>query len=329
MFFRILGPTAVEAGNGERILGGPRHRVLLTVLLMSRGRIVPVERLIDAMWGEDPPERAVEMVHVRVSELRKLLRAESDAEQVRTRRPGYLLDVAREQIDAYRFERLVADGRRALAAASGNTAFTALTAAEALWRGPALAELVHRAFAEPEIARLENLRRQATSDRMDALLAIGRQREAVAELEGLVRADPLHERHRGQPMIALYRDGRQGAALDVYRDVADRLREELGADPGAELQQLRPTILRQDPRLAAERPRRHDLPAALTSFVGRRHDLAATTSRLAATRLVTLTGVGGSGKSRLAVEAARATKDRFLDGPRTAGSGDPPGTRPA
>ncbi|MGD9528136.1 MAG: BTAD domain-containing putative transcriptional regulator, partial [Pseudonocardia sp.] len=183
MLFRILGPVAVDGPDGEVSLGGPRHRVLLATLLTAPGRVVPAERLIEAMWGDEPPRRAVEILHVRVSELRKLLREGSEAELILTRRPGYLLDVTPDDIDAHRFADAAAAGRRALADGDAEGASARLSAALADWRGSVLVELAERPFAQVEIARWEHLRRQALADRIDADLLAGRHREVLAELE--------------------------------------------------------------------------------------------------------------------------------------------------
>jgi DNA-binding SARP family transcriptional activator len=337
MLFRILGPVAASGAGGDVPLGGPRHRVLLATLLTSPGRTVPAERLLEALWGEMPPRRAVEMLHVRISELRKLLRAGTDNESdlIVTRRPGYLLDMAADRVDAHRFERAATAARQTLAAGHAPAAAEQLGAALALWRGPVLADLADRAFAQPEITRLENLRAQAIEDRIGAELAAGRHREVIAELEGLVRAHPLHERHRAQLMLGLYREGRQTDALEAYRQAAERLREELGLDPGAQLQQLRLAILRHDPALDGHPPA-PAVPAARSAvsqvavnqvtgspgagsgpmcrplqtedpFVGRDKELARLTDALEAAaggrgRLVVVSGDAGIGKSRLVRE---------------------------
>ncbi|MGE3664909.1 MAG: BTAD domain-containing putative transcriptional regulator [Pseudonocardia sp.] len=321
MEFRILGPVGVSDPGGDVAVGGPRHRVLLAALLMDAGSVVSADRLIEALWGEEPPPRATEMLHVRISELRKSLRREAaDPDLIVTRRPGYLLDVAPEQVDARRFERSAVAARAALLAGDPAAAAAQLRTALAMWHGPALADIAGRPFAEPEIARLEHMRVQAVEDRITADLAMGRHREVVAELESLVRAQPLHEQYRYQLMVALYRSARQSEALAVFRDAEDRLREELGVDPAARLQELRDAILRQDRSLDAEpdrpeiRLRAHNVPVQITSFVGRKDELAEIGALLADHRLVTLTGVGGAGKSRLATEIARSQIPTRPDG---------------
>lgn len=308
MRFRVLGPVEADPGTGALPLGGPRHRVLLAALLTAPGVVVAADRLIEALWGDAPPSTATALLHVRVSELR----ARIGAELIVTRRPGYLLDVDPDRVDAHRFAEEVADGRRALAAGDAAGAAAVLRAALGRWRGPAFAEIADRDVGRPHAVRLENLRAQAVEDRITADLGRGAHRDVLAELEALVGEQPLHEGHRRQLMLALYRGGQQGAALELYRRGADLLREELGVDPDPALQDLQVAILRQESRLDARPPRAVPLP--LTSFVGRDAEVADVAARLGDARLVTLTGVGGAGKSRLAVEVARARDAAFPDG---------------
>jgi predicted ATPase/DNA-binding SARP family transcriptional activator len=284
----VLGPLDVVVDGAPLDLGGPRHRRLLAVLLLHAGELVPAERLIDALWDEPPPSAAA-MVHVRVSELRRALRAAGLDDVIETHGSGYVLRT--DEIDAREFERLVGAGR----------------AAEALvlWRGPAYAEIADRPFAGAEVARLEALRDKAVGDRIDVDLALGKHDALVVELTALVREQPLRERPWGQLMLALYRAGRQAEALRAFQDVRQTLVERLGVEPGAELRRLHAAILRQDTALdlrpaAGSGP----LPTPLTSFIGRDADVDAVLAGLAGNRLVTIMGVGGAGKSRLAIEAA-------------------------
>jgi predicted ATPase/DNA-binding SARP family transcriptional activator len=318
--FRILGPIEFLNEGTARDLGGPRHRSLLAMLLLHAGEVVPSERLIEALWGEDPPRSAAAMLHVRVSELRRTLGTRR--ELLRTRRPGYLLQVSAGELDASRFEELTAEGRRALAAGDPRVAAERLRAALALWRGPALAEVADQPFARAPAARLEELRLQALEVRLDADLALGRHTELTAELEALVAENPLRERFHAQLMLALYRASRQGEALRTYRTARERLVEELGVEPGEELRRLEAAVLRQDPALTPDIPRADDepqappgnLPVRLTSFIGRERELAELHVLLDSARLVTLTGVGGVGKSRVALEAAAARTAVHPDG---------------
>jgi predicted ATPase/DNA-binding SARP family transcriptional activator len=311
--FQILGTVrAVHAGSALP-LGGPRHRRLLAVLLIHAGRPVPNDRLTAALWGEDPPRRAAEMIHVRVSELRAALRPARPQRHagLLAGEGGYRLEVGEGELDAHTFERLAAAGSRALGEGDATAAREQLSAALGRWHGPALAEFAAEPFARTEAARLEALRLQALEDRLAADLALGRHGAILAELEALVAEHPLRERFREQLMLALYRAGRQGEALQVYADTREALAEQLGVDPGPALTRQYAAILRQDPALdGGTAP-----PAVpLSSFVGRERDLAETRQRLRAGRLVTLTGVGGAGKSRLATEVVAACRPDFPGG---------------
>ncbi len=229
-----------------------------------------------------------------------------------TRAPGYLLAVGPDRVDAGRFHRLVAEARR-LADRGAWAAAARFEEALALWRGPPLADFAYQDFAQPEITRLDEARLAATEGWIDAQLAEGRHAELVGELERLVAANPLRERLRGQLILALYRSGRQADALGAYRDARSVLEQELGLDPSPALRDLEQAILRQDAALALPaRPRtgpRHNLPARLTSFVGRQAELQQLRKLLERHRLVTLTGPGGAGKSSLALELGGSLVD--------------------
>ena len=257
MDFRVLGPVEARAEGRPLALAGARQRALLAVLLLHAGEPVSRERLIADLWGERPPAGAVKTVQAVVSRLRRALGGE--AARLVSSAAGYRLRVEPDELDLGRFERLCADGRRALAAGRHERAAARLRAALAEWRGPPLADVSFEPFAAPEVARLEDLRAAAVEDRVEADLAMGRGAELVAELEGLVAAEPLRERLRGQLMLALYRAGRQGEALDAYRDVVRTLDSELGLRPGPELERLQRAILAHDPALlrasAGEEPR--------------------------------------------------------------------------
>jgi DNA-binding SARP family transcriptional activator len=211
--FRILGPFEVVEQQRPVVLGGPRQRALLAILLLRRGEVVSSERLIDQLWGESPPASAAKTLQVYVSHLRKAL----GNEVLLTRGGGYLLAAAPGQVDAERFEAMVADARHALADGDAAGARELLGSALGLWRGEALADLAYEPFAQGEIARLEEARLAALEDRIDADLMLGQHRAVVGELEALVGLHPHRERLLGQLMLALYRSGRHADALDVYR----------------------------------------------------------------------------------------------------------------
>jgi DNA-binding SARP family transcriptional activator len=247
--FRILGPLEVVQDEAPLALGGQKLRALLGLLLMRAGEVVATERLVDQLWGERPPKTATTSLQNHVSQLRKLLGAES----IVTRPPGYVLQINGGSLDLARFEQLVAAARSADAAERA----AMLSEALSLWRGPPLADLAFETFAQGEIRRLEELRLDAIEERIDAQLELGESSALVPELEGLVKQYPLRERLRGQFMLALYRSGRQAEALDVYHDARKTLSDELGLDPGPRLQQLYASILRQESVLT---PRRSESP---------------------------------------------------------------------
>jgi len=242
--FRVLGP--LEVIDGDRAVGiGGQQRSMLAMLLLHANQVVSVDRLIEALWGAAPPATAAKTVQVYVSRLRKDL----GDQRLSTRAPGYLLHLDRSELDLARFEQLVGEAQRSDPERAAHTLRSAL----ALWRGPALADLAYESFAQPEIARLEELRWAALEQRIDADLAAGRHAELVGELNALIAEHPLRERLRGQLMLALYRSGRQAEALSVYRQAQRELSDELGLEPSEELRQLEQAILRQDPELEPAR----------------------------------------------------------------------------
>ncbi|MGP4094074.1 BTAD domain-containing putative transcriptional regulator [Nonomuraea sp. KM90] len=310
MRFQILGPTTALGEDGEPVtLGGPRVRALLTLLALHAGRIVGAEQLVDGMYGPRPPEGVANALQSQVSRLRRAL----GRDLVEFHPAGYRLVADPRDVDARRFELLAREGRQALAGGEPGRAATLLREALELWRGAPLADAPH---AEAAAAALEELRLTATEDRVQADLDLGRHRDLVAELRGLIAAHPLRERLRAQLMRALYGSGRQAEALAVYDEARKLLDEELGVEPGAELAAAHLAVLRADPALGAPPPpasgqrSRQGLRAQLTSFVGRTEELARLGDRLRDNRLVTLIGPGGAGKTRLAIEAsARAPGD--------------------
>ena len=211
--FGILGPLEVVDRERRVVLGGPKQRALLAILLLCRGEAVSSDRLIDQLWGERPPATAAKTLQGYVSHLRKAL----GDEVLFTRGGGYLLVAAPGQVDADRFEAMAADARRALADGDAARAHEVLDAALGLWRGEPLADLAYESFAQREIARLEEARLAALEDRIEADLMLGHDRDLVGELEALVAVHPHRERLLGQLMLALYRCGRQTDALAAYR----------------------------------------------------------------------------------------------------------------
>jgi DNA-binding SARP family transcriptional activator len=244
--FGLLGPLEVGKGGRALALGGQKQRALLALLLIHAGEVLPTDRLVDELWGEDPPRTATASLQNFVAQLRKLL----PADVLVTRPPGYVLRVEPDQIDAGRFERLAREAR------TENPARRAQLLREALqlWRGPPLADFAYERFAEAESRRLEELRLDSLEERIDAELELGQGGGLVAELEALVRSNPLRERLRGQLMLALYRAGRQAEALQAYHDARRVLVDELGIEPGPALQDLYRSILRQEGTLAKAPP---------------------------------------------------------------------------
>ena len=252
--FRVLGPVEASVEGEPIALPAAKPRALLAALLLDRNRVVPVSRLIDDLWGEVPPETAMKALQGYVSHLRKAI----GPERLLTRSPGYELRVEDGELDLDRFERLAREGRELLAAGDSKAAAKRLGEALELWRGPPLAEF-SEPFARDAGARLEDERLAALEERIDADLALGRHARLVSELEQLVAQEPLRERPRAQLMLALYRSGRQADALELYRRTRETLSEELGIEPGLELQELERRMLQHDPEL--ERPRPAPRPA--------------------------------------------------------------------
>ena len=257
MELRILGPFEVcdDSGRQIRVPTG-RERALLAVLLLRRGEVVSVDALVDALWGERPPSTAGKAVQGYVSHLRRLLEQAGHDGVLVTQSPGYLLRVDDDHVDARRFVLLAAQGWRTLEEDPAR-ALATFEDALALWRGPALGEFAFAEFAQRETLRLEELRLETIEGRIESILRLGRHGAVVAELQTRVEEHPLRERLRGQLMLALYRSGRQAEALEVYRDGRRLLADELGLEPGTELQRLERAILEQDPSLEApeQRPR--------------------------------------------------------------------------
>ncbi|GII55120.1 SARP family transcriptional regulator [Planotetraspora thailandica] len=310
MRFGILGPTEARLDDGRTVsIGGPGLRALLGLLLLGAGKVIAGERLIDGLYGERPPATATNALQSQISRLRQLL-----GDLVVRDPAGYRLAVEPDDVDALRFERLAAEGRRALSSGDSGTAAELLNQALGLWRGPALADIPDAPFAAAQAARLEESRLDAADDLAEAVLALGDSHglwhDLVPELRRRVAEHPLRERTRAQLMRALYANGRQAEALATFEDARRLLADELGADPSAELAAVHVAVLRSDPALspavspAGPAPARRSLPAPLTTLIGRENDLQQIDALVGESRLVTLTGPGGTGKTRLATEAA-------------------------
>jgi DNA-binding SARP family transcriptional activator len=264
--FRILGDLEVWHAGEAIPLGAHQQRAVLALLVLHAGEIVSSDRLIDELWGDDPPAQAAKTIQVYVSRLRKALRANgggASGEPILTRDHGYVLRADPDRVDARVFELLLDEGRRAAGDRDHRRAAALLERALGLWRGPPLADFTFDAFAAREIARLQELRLEALEARIDADLELGRHAALVAELEALTAEHPMRERLCSQRMLALYRCGRQPEALAVYRQAREVLVEELGIEPSPALRELEQAVLRQDQALKRRSwPSRLRLPPA-------------------------------------------------------------------
>jgi DNA-binding SARP family transcriptional activator/WD40 repeat protein len=309
MHIRVLGPLEASIDDQPVSIGGAKQRAVLAMLVLEANHTVTGDRLIDGLWGDDPPASAPKMVQHYVWRLRGALPSGGGAE-ILTRGRAYELRIDRDKVDVCRFERLVLEASRA---ATAGRPTSAAREALALFRGDPLADLAEQPFADPEIRRLEELRLAATELAIDADLAAGRHHELVGELDALVAENPLRERLHAQRMLALYRCGRQAEALEAYRHARTALVEEIGVEPSAELRHLHEAILRQDPSLDVEAVA-GDLPHELDAnssppLIGREDELRrlrACWQRTAggSGALITLVGTYGMGKTRLAAELA-------------------------
>jgi DNA-binding SARP family transcriptional activator len=252
MRFSLLGPLRVERADQDVLLGAPKLRALLALLLLRRGETVSVETLAEELWAGEPPATGTKAVRVYVGQLRKAL----GADVIVTESGGYTIPCDGHDLDVERFEALAAEGRTRLEDGEAELAATRLRDALALWRGPALADFRYDEFAQKDIIRLDEARLAVLETRIDADLALGREDELVPELQALVGEHPLRERLRGQLMLALYRSGRQAEALDVYREGRRLLVDELGIEPSRPLQELERAILAQDGAIGPRRRRR-------------------------------------------------------------------------
>jgi DNA-binding SARP family transcriptional activator len=308
--FRLLGRLEVVDGGRDVAPRRRKQRALLGLLLLRAGELVAVDEAVDALWGMRPPPAARNAVQGHVATLRKLL----GRDRIATLESGYTLRLDEDELDLHRFERLLSD---ASGRPPGEQA-ELLSEALGLFQGGPLQDFRYDDFAQAEAARIEKLRLHALELKLEAELALGRHDDVLPELEFLIGEEPLHERFRAQLMLALYRAGRQAEALEVYQVGRSRLVEELGIEPGPELQRLERLILNQDPALAPPSakiaaPR---LPTPPTSLIGREPEIDEVTAllRRPEVRLLTLTGPGGTGKTRLALQVATGLLDSYADG---------------
>lgn len=312
MQFRILG--AIEAGGPSVMvdLGPPKQRALLAVLLLHCGEIVPTERLIELLWGDDAPRTAAHSIQIYVSELRRALQPLGRGRLIITRPPGYVLDAPPDLVDAHIFGRLVDEGLSRVTSGDTESAAEALRSALALWHGPALSDFVYEEFAQPYIRRLNDLRLDAIEGLAAAELGLGRTSEALSLVEVAVREDPLRERSRELLMLALYRAGRHAEALRNFQQLRELLDEELGLEPSPPLRRLQERILRHDPTLLPQtqvavgevrNPYKGLRPFGegdTDDFHGRDALIDSLLALLAGgRRLVSLVGPSGAGKSSL------------------------------
>ncbi len=317
LYYRVLGPLEVVDDDGRRVdIGGRQPRILLAVLLVAGGRRVTVDALADAIWSGEPPASATGTVQSYVSRLRRRL----GPEQLTWDDAGYRLDVAAELVDARRFEAQAEEGRALLAAGRAEQARAVLQEAEALWRGPALADFAELEFALGMAARLEQRRLSAMEDRLAADLALGRHASVIGELAELVNANPLREGLHVALALALYRSGRQAEALRALAGAGRTLREELGIEPGRQLRDLEAAILAHDPSLEPVAPAAAPAPPVPVerrpgpALIGRDAEFAALVAAFdesaADARFVVIEGEPGIGKTRLADELAGRAESR-------------------
>ena len=313
---RLLGPVEVTRDGQLVRLPGAKPTTLLALLAIHVGEVVGTDRLIDGLWGDRPPRSADAVLRTYVAQLRRALGAGA----IGTRPDGYTLRLDPACVDARLFEQQLA---RAPAGHPGRPEVTSaqLRRALALWRGTAFGELSSGSFAIAEAQRLEELRWAALEDRVDADLASGGHALLAGELRQLVAEQPLRDRLRGQLIVALYRSGRHAEALDAFQDYRRLLADELGVEPSPELKQLQHAVLAHDPSGSLRGPamtptawRQHNLPTAISSFVGRAPESSEIAALVTRHRLVTLVGAGGCGKTRLAIEVGSRRLDLYTDG---------------
>ncbi len=314
MEFRILGPLEVVAASEPVRLGGRKEQVVLAALVVDADRVVSADRLLDVLWGDDVPNTGLKTLRSHLSRIRGRLKPWG--RPIETVADGYVLRTDACEIDALRFERLLIEARSLRGRGSHVAAVGLLGEALGLWRGRALHGLEDHEFARVEAIRLEELRLEALESRIDSELEMGRHDRLVAEVERLVEEHPLREGLWRSLMVALYRSGRQADALHAFQRVRSVLGEELGIEPSTELKDLEEAILMQKAEVAAPTTsaRIDFVPEARTSFIGREDEMADLLSMLVDHRCVTVTGTGGCGKTRLALEAVQRVLGDYEDG---------------
>lgn len=302
----------VEAGrDGISVpLGGRRQRALLALLAVGTGRVVSTDRIVDELWGGKPPSAAEATLRTYVSRLRRALGAAAVVAEA----GGYALRVAPEHVDLFTFERLVDEGRRALDRGAAGVAADRLAAALHLWRAAPFGDAADTPSLAVEAQRLTELHLACLEHRIAADLALGRHDAVVPELQALVRAHPWRERLWQHLILALYRSGRQADALAVYRDAQEQIQTELGLDVGDELRQLERDVLRRQVATVVPPAARHNLPSPTTRLLGREHEVVDIPRLLREHRLIAVTGAGGSGKTRLAIEVAHRQVEAWPHG---------------
>ncbi len=315
MEIRILGPVELVTDQGEPVALPAKQRRLLAALAANPAKTQPVDFLTDAIWGRRSPDNAAKALQLYVSRLRNVLAV---GIRIRTDSVGYALELDDDFLDAVRFEQLLAEAKVALQEGNAKLAASMLGRGLSLWRGPAFGEFAYEDFARAEGERLEELRLHAVEERLDAQLRLGDHTLLLGELRELAVAHPLRERTQALLMMALYRSGRQAEALDAYSAIRGRLLDELGLEPGPPLRELQRRILTHDPALALSDLTDTGFPFPLpaTPLLGRERELRELADLLERrqARLIVLTGAGGSGKTRLAIEAARQNAASFADG---------------
>jgi predicted ATPase/DNA-binding SARP family transcriptional activator len=327
----VLGPLEVSRGGQPLDVGGSKQRTLLAALALEANRVVSDGELVNILWGDDPDEGTIDALRVHIHRLRRTIEQNGDSGPAEGRLvvrslTGYSLVLKLDELDISRFRALINEARTAALRGSDAHALSLFDQALALWRGPVLGDFGDAPFVATQRIRFDKLRLEAFEDRFDVCLRLGLHRENVSAMEALAEEHPLRERLQAQLLLGLYRCGRQAEASDAYQRTRRRLADELGMEPGPDLQATFREILRHEvapphsggvdtpsPTSIATKGRTN-LPAELSTFIGRRAQIAEVSDLLASNRQVTLVGPGGIGKTRLAIQLARRLLDAYHDG---------------